>query len=170
MPAQVSQAGDPMDLVGLPWRLVPGEMPVAVVQGWTPMRLTLLAAWFGAMLAALAAAALWCALLGTWALPGAAADLDVRLRIAWGGGEGTAADDPMAAAEDDTRGRSARPRPRCVRRLAAAKHRSCPRRSPCKTCFCGLLQRLSPLPPSPYAPAAWKGCNSWQPRREGSEA
>jgi signal transduction histidine kinase len=51
-------AGDPMDLVGLPWKLVPGEKPVAVIHGWTPMRLTLVAAWLGAALAALAAAAL----------------------------------------------------------------------------------------------------------------
>lgn len=47
-----------MDLVGLPWRLLPGEKPVAIVQGWTPMRFTLAAAWIGAVLAALAAAAL----------------------------------------------------------------------------------------------------------------
>jgi signal transduction histidine kinase len=47
-----------MNLVGLPWKLAPGEHPIAVVRGWTPMRLTLAAAWFGAVLAALAAAAL----------------------------------------------------------------------------------------------------------------
>jgi signal transduction histidine kinase len=51
-------SGDPMDLVGLPWKLVPGEKAVAVVSGWTPMRLTLAAAWAGALLAAAAAAAL----------------------------------------------------------------------------------------------------------------
>jgi signal transduction histidine kinase len=51
-------SGDPMDLVGLPWKLVPGEKPIFVVEGWTPMRLTLAAAWLGALLAALAAAAL----------------------------------------------------------------------------------------------------------------
>jgi len=56
MPAFSS--GDPMDLVGLPWKLIPGEKAVAVVAGWTPMRLTLTAAWVGALLAAAAAAAL----------------------------------------------------------------------------------------------------------------
>lgn len=49
---------DPMDLIGLPWRLVPGETPLAIVTGWTSMRLTLAAAWLGALLAALAAAGL----------------------------------------------------------------------------------------------------------------
>ena len=51
-------SGDPMDLIGLPWKLAPGVKPVAVVQGWTPMRLTLAAAWLGALLAVVAAAAL----------------------------------------------------------------------------------------------------------------
>ncbi|MFK7911028.1 MAG: sensor histidine kinase [Akkermansiaceae bacterium] len=48
-------AGDPMVLAALPWRLVPGEMVVASPGGWTPMRKTLGIAWVGALLAALAA-------------------------------------------------------------------------------------------------------------------
>ena len=51
-------AADPLTLVGIPWRLAPGEAPYAVVPLWTPMRLTLAAAWIGALLAALAAAGL----------------------------------------------------------------------------------------------------------------
>jgi signal transduction histidine kinase len=57
-PAPSAGAGDPMALIGLPWKLVPGEKPHAVLAGWTPMRLTLAAAWMGALLAALAAAGL----------------------------------------------------------------------------------------------------------------
>jgi signal transduction histidine kinase len=57
-PAPSASTGDPMALIGLPWKLVPGEVPHAVVAGWTPMRLTLAAAWMGALLAALAAAGL----------------------------------------------------------------------------------------------------------------
>lgn len=48
-PAPSTGAGDPMALIGLPWKLVPGEMPHAVVAGWTPMRLTLAAAWLRAV-------------------------------------------------------------------------------------------------------------------------
>jgi len=48
-------AEDPMVMVALPWRLIPGEMAVVTPDGWTPMRKTLAVAWVGAMLAALAA-------------------------------------------------------------------------------------------------------------------
>jgi signal transduction histidine kinase len=57
-PAPSAGAGDPMALIGLPWKLMPGERPHAVFAGWTPMRLTLAAAWLGALLAVLAAAGL----------------------------------------------------------------------------------------------------------------
>jgi signal transduction histidine kinase len=57
-PTPSASAGDPMALIGLPWKLMPGERPHALVAGWTPMRLTLAAAWLGALLAVLAAAAL----------------------------------------------------------------------------------------------------------------
>lgn len=58
VPSPSSLAGDPMNLVGLPWRLVPGEEAYISPQGWTPMRLTLAAAWVAALLAVLAAAGL----------------------------------------------------------------------------------------------------------------
>lgn len=50
-----SENEDPMVMVALPWRLLPGEMTVVLPVGWTPMRQTLAVAWVGAILAALAA-------------------------------------------------------------------------------------------------------------------
>ncbi len=58
VPAPSSVVGDPMNLVGLPWKLVPGEEAYITPQGWTPMRLTLAAAWVAALIAVLAAAGL----------------------------------------------------------------------------------------------------------------
>ena len=51
-------SADPMVLVALPWRLIPGEVAVATPVGWTPMRKTLGVAWIGALFAALAAVVL----------------------------------------------------------------------------------------------------------------
>jgi signal transduction histidine kinase len=50
-----SAQSDPMTLVGLPWRLLPGETARAAVAAASPMRLTLVAAWIAATLAASAA-------------------------------------------------------------------------------------------------------------------
>ena len=58
VPAPTAGVGDPMNLVGLPWRLVAGEDAYISPQGWTPLRLTLAAAWVAALLAVLAAAGL----------------------------------------------------------------------------------------------------------------
>lgn len=51
-------ADDPMVLAALPWRLVPGEKAEVGSVGWTPMRKTLVMAWIGMVLAALAAVVL----------------------------------------------------------------------------------------------------------------
>lgn len=51
-------ADDPMVMAALPWRLLPGAVNVAEPVGWTPMRKTLILAWIGAGLAALAAVVL----------------------------------------------------------------------------------------------------------------
>lgn len=57
-PAAPKPVADPMSLVGLPWRLVPHEQPLAVITGMTPVRFMLVAAWAAAVLAAVAASAL----------------------------------------------------------------------------------------------------------------
>lgn len=51
-------AGDPMVMAALPWRLLPGEVAGVESVGWTPMRKTLAVAWISALLAALAAVVL----------------------------------------------------------------------------------------------------------------
>jgi len=53
-----SDAEDPMVMVALPWRLIPGETAVVAPSGWSPIRKTLVVAWLGALLAALAAVVL----------------------------------------------------------------------------------------------------------------
>lgn len=50
-----TDADDPMVMAALPWRLLPGAVVVIDPEGWTPMRKTLVLAWIGAGLAALAA-------------------------------------------------------------------------------------------------------------------
>ena len=49
---------DPMVMAALPWRLLPGAVPTIEPEGWTPMRKTLVLAWIGTALAALAAVVL----------------------------------------------------------------------------------------------------------------
>ena len=49
---------DPLSLVTFPWRLRPGEEPVAANIGWSALRISLIAGWVALLLALLAAAVL----------------------------------------------------------------------------------------------------------------
>ena len=51
-------SNDPLSLVTLPWRVSPGEEPVAARIGWSPLRISLTVGWVALLLALLASAVL----------------------------------------------------------------------------------------------------------------